>query len=187
MQLKLEPLRSVAAGIALLSAIIAFMAGFWLGYWLGINEVVRQYAPIRIEKPAGSLAPPTFAQDEQTVWVMAVYKDGDLVKTVTFHSEGACRAACDRERGAGVTCLCGPRRIYRPKRWSHAGFTLVQSKGGFNPLAKYCDIPDVPRGARRLAYVRDLSEFEREAFFAMSDAAQDAFWERLSKRAGCRF
>lgn len=83
--------------------------GLWLGYWLG-----KQSAPI--EKPASAKMLTLFAQTERTIWVMAVYRDGDLVKTAEFASEGQCRAQCEVERlTPRTTCLCGPRRIYRPK------------------------------------------------------------------------
>lgn len=56
------------------------------------------------------------SQAERTVWVMAIYRNGDLVRTAEFNSEGECRAQCDIERlTPRTTCICGPRRVYRPK------------------------------------------------------------------------
>lgn len=48
------------------------------------------------------------------VWIMAVYRNGDLVWAQTFNTLQACNAACAVEKALPrTTCLCGPRVIYK--------------------------------------------------------------------------
>jgi hypothetical protein len=55
-----------------------------------------------------------FAQRGQPEWVMAVYRNGELIRTQIFATHQECDAACNAARlTLGTTCSCGPRRTYR--------------------------------------------------------------------------
>jgi hypothetical protein len=58
-----------------------------------------------------------YIQDERTLWILACFRNGDLVKTATYPTVDQCNMAAILEGARpGVSCLCRPNRIYRPKR-----------------------------------------------------------------------